>query len=167
MSPEEFREKYVMRNVNTFVVAPSHLKHPFFKKWQPSGRRWLTSLVVPRARGQITIREPKDAYKYISAATGFSNPLVNGSIADEFITSEPHCAIYADAVGIHSYHEAKEGRRTGVVEKGKTKTIELNVGIHTRSIGSGARHESQRARDANGPALGPRLDGRLDGRRVL
>ena len=98
MSPEEFREKYVMPNVNTFVVSPAHLEHPFFKKWQASGRRWLNGLVVPRARGDLSIQNLQDAYKYISAATGFSNSLVNGSIADEFITSEPHCAIYADAV---------------------------------------------------------------------
>ncbi|MAV37434.1 MAG: hypothetical protein CMJ59_18485 [Planctomycetaceae bacterium] len=98
MSAEQFCEKYVLPNVNSFVVAPDHLDHPFFRKWQPSGRRWLTGLVVPRARGQDHIREPKDAVQYISAATGFSSPLVNGSIADEFLTSEPHCALYADAV---------------------------------------------------------------------
>jgi len=98
MSAEVFRERFVMNNVNTFVIAPSHLEHPFFKKWQSSGKRWLTNLVVPRARGNVEIREPQHAFQYISGSPGFKNAFCDGVIADEFITSEPHCGIYAEAV---------------------------------------------------------------------
>ena len=98
MSPEEFSAAYVFNNANSFVIAPSHLNKPFFRKWQASGKRWISGFSLPRARGDDRIQTAQDAYQYVADTKGFNHPLVTGSIADEFITSEPHCAIYADAV---------------------------------------------------------------------
>ena len=94
MSPEDFRERYVIPSVNTFVIAPRHLDHPFFEKWQTSGRRWLAA-----CRTLINEAYTVDIiYDQVSRTPGFANPLVHGSMADEFTGVHPSCRNYAEAI---------------------------------------------------------------------
>jgi hypothetical protein len=97
MSAEDFRERYVMPSVNTFVIASSHLDHPFFKKWQASGRRWLAACVVPFEKDGKTYTA-EQAYQQISSTAGFTNSLVHGSMADEDAGSYPASDAYAEAI---------------------------------------------------------------------
>jgi hypothetical protein len=91
-------EKHVLNNVNTFVVSPDRLDSPAYLKWQPSGRRWFAAWPVLRVIQNENIRDYADAYKHIAATSGYTNPLTHGLMADEFMNSEPNCAIFADAV---------------------------------------------------------------------
>ncbi|MDP7396623.1 MAG: sugar-binding protein [Lentisphaeria bacterium] len=91
-------EKHVLNNVNTFNVSPSRLDTPAYRKWQPSGRRWLAAWPVLRVIQDENIQDYADAYKHISVSAGYTNPLSHGLMADEFMNSEPNCAIFADAV---------------------------------------------------------------------
>jgi len=97
MSREEFTEKYVIPNVNTFVIAPSNVEMPSFKKWQSSGRRWLAGCLVPYEKDGKTYTA-EQAYKHISSTAGFTNRLVHGSMADEDAGSYPASAAYAEAI---------------------------------------------------------------------
>ena len=91
-------EKHVLNNVNTFVVSPSRLDTPAYRKWQPSGRRWFAAWPVLRVIQNENIRDYADAYKHIAVSAGYTNLLTHGVMADEFMNSEPNCAIFADAV---------------------------------------------------------------------
>ena len=91
-------EEHVLNNVNTFNVDPTRRDTPAYRKWQPSGRRWLAGWPVLRVIQNENIRDYADAYKHISVAPGYTNPLFHGLMADEFMNSEPNCAIFANAV---------------------------------------------------------------------
>jgi len=99
MSPWDFIEKYVMRNVNTFIVAPSDLDHPFFQKWQANGGRWrwLTAVTARNEKDGNTLTVAQ-VYEYLSTTAGFLSPLVEGMIVDEFGGSEPVLPNYGDAL---------------------------------------------------------------------
>ena len=91
-------KEHVIDNVNSFVISSDRLDSPDFLKWQPSGRRWYAAWPVLRVIQNENIQNYADAYKHIAVTPGYTNPLTHGLMADEFMNSEPNCAIFADAV---------------------------------------------------------------------
>ena len=89
-SHQDFLEKYVIPNVNTFVLpraiaVEEHPYLPFFKKWRPTGRRWISSYAArgtPDVGGDsFTVEQ---AYDYIATRKALTSPLIDGAITDEF-----------------------------------------------------------------------------------
>lgn len=104
-SHEKFLEKHVIPHVNTFIVPRSillgeHSYVPLFNKWRSSGRRWLSSYSAkgtPDIGGESFSLE--QAYDYISTRPAVTNPLVDGSIADELIGyDDPSYSNYGKAI---------------------------------------------------------------------
>ena len=81
----EFQEKYVFRNVNTFVGGNEECKK--------RGRRCLAHCQAPH----VTV---DDAYKYVVENRAFNLPHIDGLIADEFGHVGPYCATWAKAINM-------------------------------------------------------------------
>jgi len=94
---EDFLERYVIPNVNTFVCVPDNFEDPLFKRLQPTGRRWLAKYRTPDEDTKEKLA-PEQLAKHIAKTVGFANPAYDGVVADEFKSSEPRCANYAEAL---------------------------------------------------------------------
>ena len=79
----EFQEKYIFKNVNTFVGGNEECKK--------RGRRCLAHCQAPH----VTVDE---AYKYLVGTGAFNRPYIDGLIADEFGHTGPYCATWAKAI---------------------------------------------------------------------
>ena len=89
----EFQEKYILKNVNTFVGGSGRSQ-----QWRKrTGGRLLNHGGVPRGTAEKPLTV-EDAHNYIVNHGSFKTPHVDGLIADEFGRSEPICAIWAKAV---------------------------------------------------------------------
>ena len=92
----EFHQKYVFKNINTFATE-SCIPTPFGEQWKRRGRDWIAACTAPRGTQEKPLTVD-DAYKFLTEQAAFSDPYMDGVIADEFGFSEPHCAIWAKAV---------------------------------------------------------------------
>lgn len=110
---EDFIRKHIVPHVNTFTVVQSTRKprpeQPLFREILASGRHILGHCLVPTKIDQTgRLRwglrdegEPMtvDAVaEFIGNTWGMTRSDLHGSIADEFGTSEVHCAVYAEAL---------------------------------------------------------------------
>ena len=91
-----FQEKYVHKNINTFIWA-SRAGTPLLEKWHARGKHWIGHCRVPKGTHDkpITVEQ---AYQFLLKQKRFNNPCVTGLAADEYAESEPHCAVWAKAV---------------------------------------------------------------------
>ena len=110
----KFLDDHVLPHVNTLIVSGGTMKDPFVKEWKARGRRWLVHCGVPKYRQvtkdgvELTRRWNKagknepltadEAAGFIAKTVGFSHPLADGAIADEFGHSDKYCASYAGAI---------------------------------------------------------------------
>jgi hypothetical protein len=86
----DYLEKYIIPNVNLFVVPGAivrgeHHLLPLFHTWRSSGRRWISSYAAmgtPDIGGDSYSAE--EAYDYITTNVTVTSPLMDGTICDEF-----------------------------------------------------------------------------------
>ena len=80
----EFLEKHVLRHVNCIVGGRYHQKEkylPFIKQWRGQGKKWIVEWpAVPYWKNW-----PEDrTYRFWCENEGFTSPLLDGVIVDEF-----------------------------------------------------------------------------------
>ena len=97
---EDFIRRHIVPHVNTFTVVSSTRKprpeQPLFREILGTGRRILGHCLVPTKTGDEPITA-EGAAVFVAGTWGMTHPDLNGSIADEFGISVPHCAAYARA----------------------------------------------------------------------
>ena len=93
----EFEERYVFPHYNTFMVQNADIEKPFAKEWKAKGRRMLAH--------SNTGAEPKEGQSPVDAATeyfasgaGFSHPMFDGYLVDEFSASNEGLRVVARAL---------------------------------------------------------------------
>ena len=94
----EFEEKYVVKNINTYITSDGTARNAaVVNAWKRRGGKWLVHCGVPTETegGPLTV---ESATRFVAGTPGYSLPLVDGSIADEFGNSQGHCRLYAMAV---------------------------------------------------------------------
>ena len=89
-----FHKKYVFKNANTFIGR----EEEFRKEWKARGGRWVVHCSVPRTGADDKPITVDEAVAFLLKQRGFKDPYADGPIADEFGSSEPHCAVYAKAL---------------------------------------------------------------------
>ena len=95
----EFYETYVMDNVNTFMADVRNPRlQPLLKKWRKDGGRVLVNTHAKGVASGITYCPPEELYEYIAASVGFTNPLADGTMLDEFSGPCVNCPSYAEAL---------------------------------------------------------------------
>jgi hypothetical protein len=97
---EDFIRKHVVPSVNTFTLierSKPETERPLFREMIGTGRHFVGHSLVPTTAGDKPITAD-GAFDAIVGAWGMRHPELNGSIADEFGMSQPHCAAYADAI---------------------------------------------------------------------
>ena len=98
----EFEEHYVFPHYNTFLVHGYNIDKPFAKEWKARGRRYLDYL----GTGSITAKEgqsQRDALCEILGGgrgtwLGFSNPMYDGYLVDEFAASSEGHRVWSQAL---------------------------------------------------------------------
>jgi hypothetical protein len=95
----EFYETYVMDNVNTFMADVRNPRlQPRLKKWREDGGRVLVNAHAKGVASGITYCPPEEIYEYIASSVGFTNPLADGTMLDEFSGPCVNCPSYAEAL---------------------------------------------------------------------
>ena len=95
----EFYETYVMDNVNTFMADVRNPRlQPLLKKWRENGGRVLVNAHAKGVASGITYCPPEEIYEYIASSVGFTNPLADGTMLDEFSGPCVNCPSYAEAL---------------------------------------------------------------------
>ena len=91
-----FHEKYVFKNINTFVGS-RRTKTDDLKNWKDGGQKWLAQcgVLYDKPDHPVTV---EDALNYLATRQTIDNPYFDGLIADEFGNSARHCDPWADAV---------------------------------------------------------------------
>lgn len=82
----EFLRKYVLHSVNCIVGSGSESHKHFVEEWKRNGRKWIIECTVPGLRCEDITAE--EAYEYWSKNIGFQDPLLDGIIADEFLSRD-------------------------------------------------------------------------------
>jgi hypothetical protein len=81
-----FVQKHVATNVNCIVGNGTAEHGEFVKSWKQQGKRWIVECGVPA----LDIKQPltaDEAYTYWTQNAGFTNRLLDGVIADEFLNN--------------------------------------------------------------------------------
>ena len=93
----EFEARHVFPHVNTFLVHEFNADKPFVKEWKAKGRRIVD--------GMNTKIEPKEGQSRVDAlcrklgeGAGFSHPLYDGYLVDEFAASDESHRIWSAAL---------------------------------------------------------------------
>ncbi|MAV34943.1 MAG: hypothetical protein CMJ59_05750 [Planctomycetaceae bacterium] len=95
----EFYETYVMDNVNTFMADVRNPRlQPRLKKWKQDGGRVLVNVTAKGVAEGITYCPPEELYEYIASSVGFTHPLADGAMLDEFSGPCVNCPSYAEAL---------------------------------------------------------------------
>ena len=95
----DFYKTYVMDNVNTFMADVRNPRlQPLLKKWRKDGGRVLVNTHAKGVASGITYCPPEELYEYIAAYVGFTNPLADGTMLDEFSGPCVNCPSYAEAL---------------------------------------------------------------------
>ncbi|MDP7741542.1 MAG: hypothetical protein QGF67_08885, partial [Lentisphaeria bacterium] len=88
-----------MDNVNTFMADVRNPRlQPLLKKWRKDGGRVLVNTHAKGVASGITYCPPEELYEYIAASVGFTNPLADGTMLDEFSGPCVNCPSYAEAL---------------------------------------------------------------------
>ena len=94
----DFLSKHVLPNINVLIGTGGADQEPRLKEWKKQGKRWM---VECPAIGFIT-KDPvttDGVQKYLAQHAGFTNPLIDGVIVDEFGGSENEAyAAWTEAV---------------------------------------------------------------------
>ena len=89
-----FHQRHAFHCVNTFV---GRADEPFAEAWRAGGGKWLVRCAVPKGTEEEPLTAGK-AYDFLAAQEAWTQPTVDGLIADEFGNSQPECAAWAEAV---------------------------------------------------------------------
>ena len=94
----DFLSRHVLPNINVLIGTGGADQEPMLKAWKAQGKRWM---VECPAVGFIT-KDPvatDDVQKYLAEHAGFTNPLIDGVIVDEFSGGEQEAyAAWTEAV---------------------------------------------------------------------
>lgn len=97
---EDLVRDHIVPHANTFAVISSTEKprpqQPLFREIAGTSSRILGHCLVPNQVDGRPIKVDEAAH-YISNTWGMTHPDLDGSLADEFGISRPHCAVYAQA----------------------------------------------------------------------
>ena len=92
-----FEREHVFKHLNTLMAGGVSPDDPFKAEWKSRGGKWVIHCSAPKGTAEKPFTAA-DAYKYIAGTQGFTQAGLDGSIADEFGSSEPVCAVYAEAI---------------------------------------------------------------------
>jgi len=103
-----YLEKHVNPHVNYIVGSGGGGQRAAMKAWKAQGRKWLIECGVPGF-----VNAPKDittgqgAYEYWVSHQAFTDPLIDGGLADEFLTRSPKESYEAWTEGVRRLHKDK------------------------------------------------------------
>ena len=81
-----FVQKHIATNVNCIVGSGVAEHREFVKSWKQQGKRWIVECGVPA----LDVKQPltaDEAYAYWTQNIGFTDALLDGVIADEFLNN--------------------------------------------------------------------------------
>jgi len=81
-----FVQKHIATNVNCIVGSGAAEHREFVKAWKQQGKRWIVECGVPA----LDVKQPltaDEAYAYWTQNAGFTDALLDGVIADEFLNN--------------------------------------------------------------------------------
>ena len=109
-----YLDKHVAPHVNYIVGAGSDNQNDIVKEWKGRGKKWLIECGVPgfvNAPKDITTAE--GAYKYWASHRAFTDPLIDGGLADEFLTRTPKekYEVWTEAVRLLAKDEKLRGKK--------------------------------------------------------
>jgi hypothetical protein len=79
-----FVQKHIATNVNCIVGSGAAEHREFVKSWKQQGKRWIVECAVPGLDGKQPLTAD-EAYAYWTQNVGFTDGLLDGVIADEFL----------------------------------------------------------------------------------
>ena len=109
-----YLEKHVTPHVNYIVGAGSDGQNDVVKQWKTRGKKWLIECGVPGfVNAPKDITTAKGAYKYWASHRAFTDPLIDGGLADEFLTSSPkeQYETWTEAVRLLAKDEKLRGKK--------------------------------------------------------
>jgi hypothetical protein len=83
-----FVQKHVATNANCIVGSGLAAHREFVRSWKQQGKRWIVECGVPALGGGQPLTA-EEAYAYWTQNVGFSDALLDGVIADEFLENRP------------------------------------------------------------------------------
>jgi hypothetical protein len=79
-----FVQKHIATNVNCIVGSGAAEHREFVKSWKQQGKRWIVECAVPALDGKQPLTAD-EAHAYWTQNVGFTDALLDGVIADEFL----------------------------------------------------------------------------------
>jgi hypothetical protein len=83
-----FVQKHIATNINCIVGSGLAAHREFVKSWKQRGKRWIVECGVPGLDSKQPLT-PEEAYAYWTQNVGFTDGLLDGVIADEFVGNGP------------------------------------------------------------------------------
>ncbi|NQX90490.1 MAG: hypothetical protein HRT77_17780 [Halioglobus sp.] len=95
----EFYDTYVLNNMNTLIAdVRNPTLRPVVEKWRQKGSRVLVNTSAKGVAEGIEYCPPEELVTYISSSTGYTSPLADGTMLDEFSGPCVNCPSYAAAL---------------------------------------------------------------------
>lgn len=83
-----FVQKHIAAHANCIVGSGAAEHGEFVKSWRQQGKRWIVECGVPALDGKQPLTAD-EAYVYWARNVGFTDPLLDGVVADEFLRNRP------------------------------------------------------------------------------
>jgi hypothetical protein len=81
----EYLQKYVLPHVNVMVGSGVAAEKPFLERWKAQGKKWLQNAANPGNPAYVKTAPPAETvFAALRELSGFSDPLYDGLVIDEF-----------------------------------------------------------------------------------